>query len=376
MAFFRQIGYKFEPTKEQLVGYFLRMKANGQPLPNLYPQLIEYNIYTNHPFNVLFLTKGSRSVNGDEDGLKEGYFFTQRNKVSKGSVEGVRKSRNIKGHGTWAEKAKTTPVNDKSGNKIGELKYYKFKPDPGFKNNELNEDEWCMHEYTLSGYEDYALAHITRKQNNSRKRNNSSHDYEAGPSKRNRVEADQRPSFDQKEMDNTLEQELGQQHGQGQRPGEGISDSESLQPLPISDYNYIEFNKLEDSAFNHEAEHGQGEQVDDNPKVEEGVDNDFVLDLEQTLEQETEHGQDQQHGEGEGISEESCLPPLSISDYSLEVEQGGDYVVAGEIEGHEDDVNNISNWLNNFDDFDPELGFEDYGDMFQTPVDDMLRSLI
>ena len=165
---FLPVGYKLEPTKEELVGYFLRMKDSGQPLPiNLYPQFIEYNIYTNHPFRILCDTLESRSVNGEVNGLEEGYFFTKPSKVSDNAKKN--KSRCIKGHGTWQEKEATTPVLDFSGRRIGNLKYYKFKPDSGSENDSLNKDEWCMHEYSLvDKQDDYVLAHLSFRKTTSR----------------------------------------------------------------------------------------------------------------------------------------------------------------------------------------------------------------
>ena len=124
-----------------------------------------------------------------------------------------------------------------------------------------------MHEYSLvDNQDDYVLAHIIGKQTNSRKRKNTTkHDSEASSIKRSRIskvaeyEADQ-PSCE-KGYGNAI-QELGQPHGQAGQVcgqfvaqqdgvGQGIGDESLLMPtLAVSDYNDIDFNKVEDGSFN------------------------------------------------------------------------------------------------------------------------------
>ncbi|KAH9624188.1 hypothetical protein KSS87_000554 [Heliosperma pusillum] len=153
-------GVRFRPTKPQLIGYFLATRLKGEPLPPFYPQLIDYDVYTDHPYNILYSTKELRRVND----VDEGFFFSRLNK------NGKRIIRSIKGHGKWWEKSATHKVYD--GNLlIGIEKYFKFKPVAGASHG--NEDEWKMHEYYLNGNNgddddderctEMVLCHITKK---------------------------------------------------------------------------------------------------------------------------------------------------------------------------------------------------------------------
>ncbi|XP_074310518.1 NAC domain-containing protein 101-like [Silene latifolia] len=143
-------------SKVNLVAYFLatRLKKNGA-LPPYYPQFIDYDIYSDHPFNILASTKQLRGAND----VDEGFFFSRLNKTT---PNGTRINRCVKGHGTWLQKSKTHQVCIGKKNVVGMEKYFKFKPVDGGSGNG-NEDEWTMHEYSLDGNNEMVLCHITKK---------------------------------------------------------------------------------------------------------------------------------------------------------------------------------------------------------------------
>ncbi|KAK9689133.1 hypothetical protein RND81_09G037300 [Saponaria officinalis] len=165
------MGVRFKPTKAQLVGYFLDRKLSGQPTPTCYPQFLDFDVYGDHPSNVLANTMYLRGDgNGGYGGLDEGYFFSR---LKKTTSDGKRITRFINGNGTWSEKSKTKKVYDETMSfAIGTDKYFKFKPivvraNNNNSNNNMeghNEEEWMMHEYSHLGYEtDIVLCHIIKK---------------------------------------------------------------------------------------------------------------------------------------------------------------------------------------------------------------------
>ncbi|XP_074293539.1 NAC domain-containing protein 37-like [Silene latifolia] len=188
------VGYKFEPTKELLVGYFLNKRLSNQPLDPCYNDVImDFDVYSNHPAKIMTLTK--RKV--EEDGFQQGYFFSPLTKYSKTNKNGKNINRLIPSHGTWSEKAGTKTIRYQN-EVIGIHKYYKFNPDSKSKGNVLNKDAWMMHEYSVSDNQDWVLCHITNKKKSHNKSTNKTRkinmvvdqplDNEAGPSKRSRVD--------------------------------------------------------------------------------------------------------------------------------------------------------------------------------------------
>ncbi|XP_074293622.1 NAC domain containing protein 50-like [Silene latifolia] len=192
------LGYKFEPSKEELVEYFLKRRLRGEPLESFYNNVImDFDVY--HPSKIMTLTE--RKV--EEDGFQQGYFFSSLETTSK---NGKRiKHQYIPTHGTWLEKAATKMICYQN-EVIGIHKYYKFNPVSESKGSMLNKDEWMMHEYSLLHNQDnqdqdiIVLCHITNKKDYNNSHNKSikarkinmvvdqSLDYEAGPSKISRVD--------------------------------------------------------------------------------------------------------------------------------------------------------------------------------------------
>ncbi|GMJ05589.1 hypothetical protein HRI_004228100 [Hibiscus trionum] len=130
------VGYRFVPTDQELVGYYLMKKVNGEPLPpNDY--FHETNIYDSDPSQLSQSYKQS-------DGGKEWYFFSPRNKKY---PKGGRPNRETGNRvGFW----KVTGVNKAvtlDGTVIGcksNLDFYLRRDSKIIKTN------WKMHEYQVN----------------------------------------------------------------------------------------------------------------------------------------------------------------------------------------------------------------------------------
>ncbi|CAH9111402.1 unnamed protein product [Cuscuta europaea] len=138
--FFLGVGYRFVPTDEELVDYFLRRKIMG--LPIIHP-IIRHtiNIYETHPRDILckYGTVG-------EDAC---YFFVKQSNKSR-----KRRCRKA-GNGYWRTSG-SHPVLDGSGKKeIGSKKTFAFHqgfPEKGgFKGVKT---DWLMHEFSLNHGDD------------------------------------------------------------------------------------------------------------------------------------------------------------------------------------------------------------------------------
>ncbi|PPS18880.1 hypothetical protein GOBAR_AA01684 [Gossypium barbadense] len=136
--YFRMLpaGYRFKPTDQELMDYYLRRKISGLPLP---PNKIrEVNFYSHDPET---LTAMNNKVSSNEV-EKEWYYFTPRERKYTNGSRPARKG----GNGYW----KATGVDKQvllNGKKIGSKKtlvFHEGKPPKGSKTN------WIMHEYVSS----------------------------------------------------------------------------------------------------------------------------------------------------------------------------------------------------------------------------------
>ncbi|PKA47089.1 NAC transcription factor 29 [Apostasia shenzhenica] len=124
-------GFRFHPTDEELIVFYLRSQAMAQPCP--VPIIPEVNIYKFDPWDL-----PGKSV------LREGewYFFTLRDRKY---PNGARPNRATTS-GYW--KATGTDKAIYSNNQYIGLKkalvFYKGRPPKGFKT------DWIMHEYRLN----------------------------------------------------------------------------------------------------------------------------------------------------------------------------------------------------------------------------------
>ncbi|XP_059308583.1 NAC domain-containing protein 2-like [Lycium ferocissimum] len=124
-------GFRFHPTDEELIMYYLRNQANSKPCPvSIIP---EVDVYKFDPWEL---------PEKAEFGEKEWYFFTPRDRKY---PNGVRPNRAAVS-GYW--KATGTDKAIYSGSKYVGIKkalvFYKGRPPKGIKT------DWIMHEYRLS----------------------------------------------------------------------------------------------------------------------------------------------------------------------------------------------------------------------------------
>ncbi|KAA8529400.1 hypothetical protein F0562_033801 [Nyssa sinensis] len=155
-------GFRFHPTDEELIMYYLRNQATSQPCP--VSIITEVDIYKFDPWQLPELAKF---------GEKEWYFFTPRNRRY---PNGARPNRAAVS-GYW--KATGTDKAIYSGSKyVGVRKalvFYQGKPPKGTKT------DWIMHEYRLNDsriqpkqqngsmrLDDWVLCRIYKKRNTVR----------------------------------------------------------------------------------------------------------------------------------------------------------------------------------------------------------------
>ncbi|KAL6494640.1 hypothetical protein OROGR_031440 [Orobanche gracilis] len=127
-------GFRFKPTDEELIVYYLRKKVNNEPIP--IAEINEVNIYR--------FTPNYLKDNYPESGYKEWYFFTPRDRRY---PNGDRPKRSVEGVGWWKATGGDKPIRSK-GKIVGVKKVLVFY----FGKNKSEEEKtnWIMHEYKLS----------------------------------------------------------------------------------------------------------------------------------------------------------------------------------------------------------------------------------
>ncbi|KAL6545857.1 hypothetical protein OROGR_009731 [Orobanche gracilis] len=127
-------GYRFMPTDEELIIYYLRKKVNNERIP--ISSINEINIYR---FTPKYLTD-----NYPHSGNKEWYFFTQRDRRY---PNGNRPKRSVEGVGWWKATAGDKSIRSR-GKIVGKKQVLVFY----FGKNKFDEENtnWIMHEYKLS----------------------------------------------------------------------------------------------------------------------------------------------------------------------------------------------------------------------------------
>uniref|UniRef100_A0A803QX77 NAC domain-containing protein n=1 Tax=Cannabis sativa TaxID=3483 RepID=A0A803QX77_CANSA len=124
-------GFRFHPTDEELVGFYLKRKVNNKPIT--IDLIKSIDIYKYDPWD---LPKGSSS-----GGDKEWYFFCKRGRKYKNSVRPNR----VTGSGFWKATGIDKPI-VRNNNHIGlkkTLVYYRGSAGKGTKT------DWMMHEFRL-----------------------------------------------------------------------------------------------------------------------------------------------------------------------------------------------------------------------------------
>lgn len=165
-------GFRFTPTDEELVGFFLLNKVIMQPFQfDCYIE--EKNIYADAPWNVFTDNQDWSKLNVDDSAKKtQFYAFTKLKKNGKNVVRSA-------GCGKWHGQTGPKPVKNEYGNEIiGWKKMLTFEllKKNGEGASKL-EGHWIMHEYSLdkdflkkwlennvvfSDHEEIVICHITR----------------------------------------------------------------------------------------------------------------------------------------------------------------------------------------------------------------------
>ncbi|KAJ3703217.1 hypothetical protein LUZ61_006922 [Rhynchospora tenuis] len=126
-------GFRFHPTDEELISYYLRNRVAAVPCP--VSIIAEVDIYKFNPWDL-----PSQAMYGE----KEWYFFSPRDRKY---PNGARPNR-AAGSGYWKATGTDKPIlSSKTSKSIGVKKalvFYKGKPPKGAKS------EWIMHEYRLT----------------------------------------------------------------------------------------------------------------------------------------------------------------------------------------------------------------------------------
>ncbi|GFS37069.1 NAC domain containing protein 42 [Actinidia rufa] len=143
-------GFRFHPTDEELVGFYLRRKVEKRPLS--IEQLIkQVDIYKYDPWDL-----PKASTVGD----KEWYFFCKRGRKYRNSIRPNR----VTGSGFWKATGIDRPIHSTGGEGrecIGlkkSLVYYRGNAGKGTKT------EWMMHEFRLpTNHDDKSTKHVDVK---------------------------------------------------------------------------------------------------------------------------------------------------------------------------------------------------------------------
>ncbi|KAL6494629.1 hypothetical protein OROGR_031429 [Orobanche gracilis] len=127
-------GFRFMPTDEELIVYYLRKKVNNEPIP--IAEINEVNIYR--------FTPNYLKDNYPRSGNNEWYFFTPRDRRY---PNGDRPKRSVEGVGWWKATGGDKPIRSR-GKIVGMKKVLVFY----FGKNKSEEEKtnWIMHEYKLS----------------------------------------------------------------------------------------------------------------------------------------------------------------------------------------------------------------------------------
>ncbi|XP_044473981.1 NAC domain-containing protein 41-like [Mangifera indica] len=148
-------GLKFRPTDDELIGHYLHHKIFcGLPLYR-YFNIKDCDLYgSQEPWEIWEFYKRN---SGDDEDL---YFFTV---LKKKSSNGKRICRRI-GSGSWMgeDAAKEIQTN---GKVIGSKKRYRYEN----KGSE-HDGGWIMHEYSLSGHDEYVLCRIRKNDRPAKKK--------------------------------------------------------------------------------------------------------------------------------------------------------------------------------------------------------------
>ncbi|XP_022754215.1 NAC domain-containing protein 78-like [Durio zibethinus] len=141
-------GFRFRPTKKEILCFYLPRAISGEPLILPSDTLIEREIYGSNrePWNIF-----------DKDHNASFWVFTKLKKKSKSRID------RIAGSGTWLARS-TKEVKDEHGQLLGFEKYFTFICKKDQSSRGIN-GNWIMHEFSLSdqGLSDYVICEIKNK---------------------------------------------------------------------------------------------------------------------------------------------------------------------------------------------------------------------
>ncbi|XP_059632694.1 NAC domain-containing protein 68-like [Cornus florida] len=170
------VGYRFEPTDEELISGYLKRKLNGeQELPS--NAVIDMDIYACEPWFLSYDIHGSMGNmdNEEHEHQRDRYYFVNRQKKCAATDGGKRPERGVKGKfdvgGYWKASSGDKCIrNTQHLNVIGYIKtlaFYKYK-NKNKNRKECIKTDWIMHEYCLSR-ETFQKWVLCRIRDNSRK---------------------------------------------------------------------------------------------------------------------------------------------------------------------------------------------------------------
>ncbi|KAJ4833865.1 hypothetical protein Tsubulata_035732, partial [Turnera subulata] len=127
-------GFVFSPKEEELLGYYLRRRVNGEPLPG--GVIKECDVYGDkNPWEIFREIKPNSSSSSTDDPF---YVFTR-----------LKKRKRTAGCGTWKEQfSKKIVGTDYSNSVLGLKRHFVFLTNKDKKSNKSN-GRWIMHEYSL-----------------------------------------------------------------------------------------------------------------------------------------------------------------------------------------------------------------------------------
>ncbi|KAL3635374.1 hypothetical protein CASFOL_019921 [Castilleja foliolosa] len=154
-------GYRFIPTNEELIEYYLLRRAKELPI-HFNRHILNKPLYgeNSNPSQVFRDVDDSNWVISEGNDFKEVdrviYVFTKLSKINNGKTRISRRA----GNGTWKGQTGGKNINNGSGQLIGSMKMYSF-------DGKGDGHHWIMHEYSLAGiYEknnnDYVICKIKR----------------------------------------------------------------------------------------------------------------------------------------------------------------------------------------------------------------------
>ncbi|XP_059632797.1 NAC domain-containing protein 101-like [Cornus florida] len=186
------VGYRFEPTNEELIPGYLKGKLNGeQELPS--NAVIDMDIYACEPWFLSYDIHGSMGNmdNEEHEHQRDRCYFVNRKKKCAATDGGERPERGVKGKfdvgGYWKASTGDKCIrNTQHLNVIGYIKtltFYKYK-NKNRNRQECIKTDWIMHEYCLSRetFQKWVLCRIRDNSKKSKEegkhKNEGTHDFQ------------------------------------------------------------------------------------------------------------------------------------------------------------------------------------------------------